>query len=53
MDDDQATADSVVADVDAIQARVEKLEFARMFSGEMDGASAFVDIQAGAGGTEA
>jgi peptide chain release factor 2 len=53
MDDDQATADSVVKDVDAIQARVEKLEFARMFSGEMDGASAFVDIQAGAGGTEA
>jgi peptide chain release factor 2 len=24
-----------------------------MFSGEMDGANAFVDIQAGAGGTEA
>ncbi len=33
--------------------RVDKLEFQRMFSGEMDSANAFVDIQAGAGGTEA
>jgi peptide chain release factor 2 len=32
---------------------VEKLEFQRMFSGKMDSANAFVDIQAGAGGTEA
>ena len=32
---------------------VEKLEFRRMFSGEMDSPNAFVDIQAGAGGTEA
>ncbi len=32
---------------------VEKMEFQRMFSGLQDGADAFVDIQAGAGGTEA
>ncbi len=32
---------------------VEKMEFQRMFSGPQDGADAFVDIQAGAGGTEA
>jgi len=32
---------------------VEQLEFQRMFSGKMDNAPAFVDIQAGAGGTEA
>jgi peptide chain release factor 2 len=32
---------------------VEGLEFRRMFSGEMDEANAFLDIQAGAGGTEA
>jgi len=32
---------------------VEQLEFRRMFSGKHDGANAFVDIQAGSGGTEA
>jgi peptide chain release factor 2 len=32
---------------------VEQLEFRRMFAGEMDGSNAFLDIQAGSGGTEA
>ncbi|WP_225763879.1 peptide chain release factor 2 [Stenotrophomonas sp. Marseille-Q4652] len=50
---DEETALAVVADLDKYQAHIEKLEFQRMFSGEMDSASAFVDIQAGAGGTEA
>ncbi|WAT16232.1 peptide chain release factor 2 [Xanthomonas fragariae] len=50
---DEDTAVAVIADLDAYQAHVEKLEFQRMFSGQMDGANAFVDIQAGAGGTEA
>ncbi|EMR4107450.1 MULTISPECIES: peptide chain release factor 2 [Stenotrophomonas] len=50
---DEETALAVVADLDKHQAHVEKLEFQRMFSGEMDNAAAFVDIQAGAGGTEA
>ena len=53
MEDDQDTADAVVADVEANAREVEKLEFRRMFSGKMDSANAFVDIQAGAGGTEA
>ncbi len=52
-DDDQATADAVTADVAELEKRVGKLEFQRMFSGEMDTSNAFVDIQAGAGGTEA
>ncbi|WP_184414543.1 peptide chain release factor 2 [Xanthomonas tesorieronis] len=52
-EDDEATALAVVADVDRFQAQVEKLEFQRMFSGQMDASNAFVDIQAGAGGTEA
>ncbi|MBN6151081.1 peptide chain release factor 2 [Xanthomonas sp. AmX2] len=52
-EDDEDTALAVVADVDRYQTHIEKLEFQRMFSGEMDGANAFVDIQAGAGGTEA
>jgi peptide chain release factor 2 len=35
------------------RADVRKLEFKRMFRGEMDSHNAFLDIQAGAGGTEA
>ena len=50
---DEETAEAVVADVDRFEKEIEKLEFQRMFSGQMDGANAFVDIQAGAGGTEA
>ena len=50
---DQETADAVVADLDKYLRHVEQLEFQRMFSGEMDSCNAFVDIQAGAGGTEA
>jgi peptide chain release factor 2 len=52
-DQDEATADSVVADVDRIEREVADLEFRRMFSGEMDGHNAFLDVQSGAGGTEA
>ena len=50
---DEDTALAVVADLDKYQGQIEKLEFQRMFSGQMDSANAFVDIQAGAGGTEA
>ncbi|MFC6839227.1 peptide chain release factor 2 [Xanthomonas theicola] len=52
-EDDEDTALAVAADVGRFQAHVEKLEFQRMFSGRMDASNAFVDIQAGAGGTEA
>jgi peptide chain release factor 2 len=52
-EDDEDTALAVVDDVERFAQRVDKLEFQRMFSGKMDGAPAFVDIQAGAGGTEA
>ncbi|WP_155984440.1 MULTISPECIES: peptide chain release factor 2 [unclassified Thioalkalivibrio] len=52
-DDDAETVSSVEADVAGLTARVEALEFRRMFSGEMDEANAYVDIQAGSGGTEA
>ena len=40
-------------DVAALDGRVARLEFLRMFPGEMDAHSAFLDIQSGAGGTEA
>ncbi len=52
-ENDEASVHTIAHDVDALAARVEKLEFQRMFSGEMDAHNAFVDIQAGAGGTEA
>jgi peptide chain release factor 2 len=50
-DDDSIAA--VAADVGKLDTRVGELEFQRMFSGPMDASNAFVDIQAGAGGTEA
>ena len=53
MESDEDTALAVVADVDRFEKGVEQLEFTRMFSGKMDSHNAFVDIQAGAGGTEA
>ena len=52
-ENDEGTAVAVSADVDALTTHVEKLEFQRMFSGKMDSHNAFVDVQAGAGGTEA
>ncbi|WP_100218269.1 peptide chain release factor 2 [Dyella japonica] len=52
-DGDEDTIQSVVTDLSGLEAKVGKLEFQRMFSGKMDANNAFVDIQAGAGGTEA
>ncbi len=52
-EDDSETVVAVGDDLDAAEARLEPLEFHRMFSNEMDPANAFVDIQAGSGGTEA
>jgi len=50
---DEATLESLVADLKNYESRVSELEFRRMFSGEMDACNAFLDIQAGSGGTEA
>ncbi|MBB6183340.1 peptide chain release factor 2 [Oleiagrimonas soli] len=52
-DGDEDTVRSIQDDVGALARRVDQLEFQRMFSGQMDANNAFVDIQAGAGGTEA
>ncbi len=52
-EDDEASLAALERDAAAYEARVGKLEFARMFSNPMDGHPAYVDIQAGAGGTEA
>ncbi len=52
-EDDAETVDTVADDLDTFEKQVAKLEFQRMFSGEMDANNAFLDIQAGSGGTEA
>ncbi len=52
-ENDPETVAAVSDDLDAAQAQLEPLEFRRMFSNEMDPANAFLDIQAGSGGTEA
>ncbi len=50
---DQETVDMIEGELAEHSAQVEKLEYQRMFSGEMDENNAFVDIQSGSGGTEA
>jgi peptide chain release factor 2 len=50
---DQETFDAVQEDLDLLEKGLEKLEFQRMFSGKLDANSAYLDIQAGSGGTEA
>ncbi|MEK9624098.1 MAG: peptide chain release factor 2 [Halieaceae bacterium] len=52
-EDDEETARSVEQDLVGLEATLEKLEFRRMFSGETDENNAYLDIQAGSGGTEA
>ena len=53
MEDDESTVTSVLEDLNRLEEDVAKLEFQRMFSGEMDANNAFLDIQSGSGGTEA
>ena len=50
---DAAIVAEVDADVAALDGRLGVLEFRRMFAGPMDSSNAFLDIQAGSGGTEA
>lgn len=50
---DQTALEEIGTDVDRLGSKVEALEFQKMFSGEMDGANAFLDVQSGSGGTEA
>jgi peptide chain release factor 2 len=52
-EDDAVMAKGIAADLVQVEKEVGDLEFRRMFSGEMDANNAFLEIQAGAGGTEA
>lgn len=51
--DDEETFNEAVEELDVLTTKLEQLEFRRMFSGEYDSASCYLDIQAGSGGTEA
>ncbi len=50
---DQDSFDEAVAEADALEKKLEILEFRRMFSGKNDACSCYLDIQSGSGGTEA
>lgn len=53
VENDEETYQAVDADLSHLQKQLEGLEFRRMFSGDMDTNAAFLEIQAGSGGTEA
>ncbi|MHB0776857.1 peptide chain release factor 2 [Halomonas sp. WWR20] len=53
MEDDEGTVAEVDRELGRLEAALEKLEFRRMFAGEMDANNAYLDVQAGSGGTEA
>ena len=50
---DEAGLLTIEAETAKLKPEIEQLEFRRMFSNEADPLNCFVDIQAGAGGTEA
>ena len=50
---DAETLADVVELVESVTKQLEVLEFRRMFAGKMDSHNAFLDVQAGQGGTEA
>jgi peptide chain release factor 2 len=52
-ENDEAAFAEIERDGTKLEVGVRKLEFKRMFRGEMDSHNAFLDIQSGAGGTEA
>lgn len=52
-ENDEDLLAEVQGEIDTLEAQLVKLEFRRMFAGEMDPNNAFLDIQSGSGGTEA
>ncbi len=52
-EEDPATLEDIQNDLISLEKDLAKLEFRRMFRGEMDVANAFLEVQAGSGGTEA
>ena len=52
-ENDEGAVGDVIAELARLEENLAKLEFRRMFSHEMDPNNAYLDIQAGSGGTEA
>jgi peptide chain release factor 2 len=52
-EEDEDILDLVSSEINDVETEVGKLEFQRMFRGEMDANPCYLDIQAGSGGTEA
>ncbi|WP_345548357.1 peptide chain release factor 2 [Microbulbifer aestuariivivens] len=52
-ENDEDSVTEVAAEIDGLQKQLAVLEFRRMFSGENDPNNAYLEIQAGSGGTEA
>ena len=52
-DNDEGLFTEAMSDLEKAVAGLELLEFRRMFSGQLDANNAYLDIQAGSGGTEA
>ena len=51
--EDEDTFNEAQAEAVELEAKLAKLEFQRMFSGQHDASDCYVDLQAGSGGTEA
>ena len=52
-ENDEEAVNGIITDLTDIESSIASFEFKRMFSGEMDQNSAYLDIQSGSGGTEA
>ena len=52
-ENDESTFKELIGELELCNNDISQLEIQRMFSGEMDTSNAFLDIQAGSGGTEA
>ncbi len=50
---DQETFDEIEPELAELEAKLEKLEFRRMFAGDHDASDCYIDLQSGSGGTEA
>ncbi len=50
---DSSTIAEIASDIERFDKMAGELEFRRMFSGELDASNAYLDVQAGSGGTEA
>lgn len=53
MDGDEEMVSEVEIECDRLGSLIDKLEFQRMFSGELDANNCYLEIQSGSGGTEA